>query len=101
MSYPSGVGAATVRALAFGAAFVDADNDSRPDIVTTNGHVVAQIELTDSGQTYAQTHADSAQSGTTIRRHKRKRWAGLFPEDRGPGISIGDYDAMAVRTCFS
>lgn len=91
-SYTSGVGAATVRSLAFGATFVDADNDGWLDIVTTNGHVLSQVELTDRGQTYAQAtqilhnvhgrYTDiSADAGADIRR-----------KIVGRGIAVGDYD---------
>lgn len=92
MSYPSGVGAATVRALAFGAAFIDADNDGRPDIVTTNGHVVAQVELTDSGQTYAQSTQILHNVGGRFEDISASAGADFSRKIVGRGIAIGDYD---------
>jgi hypothetical protein len=91
-SYTSGVGAATVRSLAFGAAFIDADNGGWLDIVTTNGHVLSQVELTDRGQTYAQT----TQVLHNVRGHYTDISADAGADFRrkivGRGIAVGDYD---------
>lgn len=91
-SYTSGIGAATVRPLAFGAAFVDADNDGHPDIVLTNGHVASQIELTDSGQTYAQATQLLHNVGGRFEDISAHVGADFSRKIVGRGIAIGDYD---------
>lgn len=91
-SYPSGVGTATVRALTFGGAFLDADNDGWPDIVMTNGHVVAQIELTDTGQTYAQTTQFLHNIGGRFEDISAQAGADFQRKIVGRGVAVGDYD---------
>lgn len=90
--YSSGLGGATLRPLAFGAAFVDADNDGWADVALTNGHVASQVELTDTGQSYAQP--------TQLLRNVAGRFvdvsagAGIDFSRKivGRGIAVGDYD---------
>jgi hypothetical protein len=91
-SYPSGVGPATVRSLAFGAAFVDADNDGRPDIVLTNGHVLSQVELTDRGQTYAQPTQILRNVGRRFEDVSASAGTDFGRRIVGRGLAIGDYD---------
>jgi hypothetical protein len=91
-SYPSGVGAATMRSLAFGAAFVDADNDGRPDIVITNGHVQSQVELTDRGQTYAQATQILRNVGGRYEDVSASAGVDFSRKIVGRGLAIGDYD---------
>ena len=91
-SYPSGVGAATARSLAFGAAFVDADNDGRPDIVLTNGHVLSQVELTDRGQTFAQSTQILRNLGGRFEDVSASAGPDFSRKIVGRGIAIGDYD---------
>ena len=91
-SYTSGVGAATVQSLAFGAAFVDADNAGWPDIVITNGHVASQIELTDRGQTYAQTMQLLHNIGGHFQDISARAGPDFNRQIVGRGIAIGDYD---------
>ena len=91
-SYPSGVGAATVRSLAFGAAFIDADNDGWLDIVTTNGHVLSQVELTDHGQTYAQTTQLLHNVAGHFTDVSATAGADFSRKIVGRGVAVGDYD---------
>jgi hypothetical protein len=44
VSYPSGVGEATVPYLGWAALFLDYDNDGYPDIFCANGHVYPEVE---------------------------------------------------------
>ncbi len=53
-SYASGLGAATIRLLAFGALFTDAGNRGILDLVFTNGHVFSEIEKVDPSTSYPQ-----------------------------------------------
>ncbi|HLK60510.1 MAG TPA: CRTAC1 family protein, partial [Chthonomonadaceae bacterium] len=91
-SYPSGVGGATTGFLAFGAAFVDADNDGRPDIVFTNGHVLSQVDLTDRVQTYAQPTQILHNIGGKFEDISAHAGADFRRKIVGRGIAIGDYD---------
>jgi hypothetical protein len=93
VSYASGIGASSLTALAFGADFVDVDNDGLLDIVFTNGHVQTEVEKVDSTTSYFQStqlyhnlgkgkFADiSAQAGPDFTR-----------KIVGRGIAVGDYD---------
>ncbi|HLK56376.1 MAG TPA: CRTAC1 family protein, partial [Chthonomonadaceae bacterium] len=93
MSYPSGLGGATVQPLAFGAVFVDASNDGRLDIALTNGHVLSEIQKTDPAQTYAQTTQFFYNLGGG---RFQEISAGAGPDFSrkivGRGIAVGDYD---------
>jgi len=60
--------------------------------VTTNGHVVAQIELTDSGQTYAQTTQILRNLGQRFEDISANAGPDFSRKIVGRGISIGDYD---------
>jgi hypothetical protein len=91
-SYASGVGAATVQSLAFGAAFIDVDNDGLPDIVLTNGHVEAQVELTDPNQTYAQTTQILRNVGGRFEDISVNAGPDFARKIVGRGVAIGDYD---------
>jgi len=93
VSYASGIGASSLTALAFGAAFVDLDNDGLLDIVFSNGHVQSEVERVDSTTSYAQStliyhnlgggkFADvSTQAGPDVLR-----------KIVGRGLAVGDYD---------
>ncbi len=60
-TYPSGLGAGSVRMAGWGAAFVDLDNDGFKDLVTANSHANDRIEEFESRATVRPT----ASSGTT------------------------------------
>ncbi len=92
MSYPSGIGAASVRSLTFGGAFIDADNDSMLDIVMTNGHVVPQVDLTDRGQTYAQPTLIFRNTGGHFEDISNIAGPDFARKIVGRGVAIGDYD---------
>jgi hypothetical protein len=48
------VGRASLKSLTFGAVFCDIDNDTRPDILTANGHVEESVQSMQPDVTYAQ-----------------------------------------------
>lgn len=92
-SFTSGIGAPTLRSLAFGATFVDVDNDGMLDIVFTNGHVQSQVQRVESGATYLQ--------GCQLLHNEGRGRFSDATSNAGPdfqrlilgrGIALGDYD---------
>ena len=53
-SYPSGLGAATLPYVTFGATFIDTENSGVLDIVLVNGHVLSEVDKVDSSTSYPQ-----------------------------------------------
>ncbi len=92
VSYPSGLGGATIKALAFGAAFVDVDNSGWPSIMLTNGHVQSEIEKLDSEQTYAQSLQLLLNKGGHFTDVSANCGEVFNRKIVGRGIAIGDYD---------
>ncbi len=54
VSYPAGVGEATIPFLGWGTFFLDYDNDGRKDLFAANGHVYPEVDGA-IGETYRQT----------------------------------------------
>jgi hypothetical protein len=92
-TYPSGLGTATLLPLAFGACFVDVNNDGLLDVVFTNGHVQSEAERVDRSTSYLQ-------SSQLFRNLGGGRFAEISaaagPDFArkivGRGIAVGDYD---------
>jgi enediyne biosynthesis protein E4 len=79
--------------LGWGAAFLDYDNDTWPDVLLVNGHVYPEVEGKVAGQTFRQARV-------LYRNQQGKRFANVS-ELSGPGITearssrgmaAGDYD---------
>jgi enediyne biosynthesis protein E4 len=92
-SYVSGIGAASLLPLTFGANFVDYDNDGRLDIVLANGHVDSQAERVDATTTYQQS-AQLFHNGGDGRFADASIQAGqdFTRKIVGRGIAVADYD---------
>ncbi|MCS6861750.1 MAG: CRTAC1 family protein [Abditibacteriales bacterium] len=93
-SYQSGVGPLTLRKLAFGASFVDADNDGWLDLVFTNGHVFSEIEKVDPEDSYPQTMQFLRNLGAgRFQDASQQAGAAFARKIVGRGIAVGDYNA--------
>jgi hypothetical protein len=78
LSFPAGVGAATLLYLGFGTGFLDYDNDGWLDLFFANGHVMDDIERYSDVVTWAQTNQ-------------------LF-HNRGPSPSGGRFEDVSAAT---
>jgi hypothetical protein len=91
--YQSGLGAPSLRPLAFGAAFIDYDNDGLLDIVFTNGHVQSLVEKVDSTTSYKQStqlfHNLGKGRFTDV---SAEAGPDFLRKIVGRGIAVGDYD---------
>ncbi len=98
VSYPTGLGAATVPNVAFGCKFFDYDNDGWLDIATANGHVQDNIAEFDAGTAYRQTMQLLRNRGTgqdgriTFEEMSRQAGPDFARKIVGRGLAIGDYD---------
>ncbi|HLH79724.1 MAG TPA: CRTAC1 family protein [Chthonomonas sp.] len=92
-SYPSGIGAASLLPLSFGAVFIDFDNDGLLDIVFTNGHVESQIRKVDPTQTYRQSaQLFQNRDGSHFVDISARAGPDFTRRIVGRGIAVGDYD---------
>ncbi len=92
-SYYSGIGAATLRTLAFGASFVDADNDGLLDIVFTNGHVLSEVEKVDPENSYPQPTQFFRNLGDgRFQDASAEAGPDFLRKIVGRGMALGDYD---------
>ena len=94
VSYPSGIGPAALPYVAFGAKFLDADNDGWLDILIANGHVQDNIDLIENAR-YRQPIQYFQNSGTrpaTFLDDSASVGLRALSPIVGRGIAVGDYD---------
>ncbi len=92
-TYATGLGAASLRQLTFGAGFIDYDNDGLLDIIFTNGHVQSQIHLVDPTQTYRQSlQLFHNKDGSRFQDISAAAGPAFQRRIVGRGLAIGDYD---------
>lgn len=95
MGIASGVGTPTAPFVAFGAKFLDFDNDGWLDLVIANGHVQDNIQQIDSSQTYRQaTQLFHNQGGKPPHFEEVSQTSGeaLKRQIVGRGLAVGDFD---------
>jgi hypothetical protein len=88
-SGPSGVSAASLPLLGWGATFVDADLDGDVDLVTANGHVYPQADAEGTDTSWAQPDLLLLNDGSG--RFEPRPWAGEAPSV-SRAIALGDLD---------
>jgi hypothetical protein len=91
-TYATGISAETVKPLAFSMAFVDADNDGWPDLAVTNGHVLAEIDKTDRGQSFPQPSQILRNVGGRFEDVSSGAGPDITRPIVGRGLAVGDYD---------
>ena len=88
----SGIGPATRPYVGFGVAFLDYDNDTRPDIAIANGHVMANASQLRAGARYAQRNLLLRNTGERFVDMRDAAGPGFAPELVSRGLAAGDID---------
>jgi hypothetical protein len=91
VSYPSGLGAASLPWVKWGTAFVDLDNDGWLDLITANGHVYPQTDKMSSGSGYRQPKLLSLnQKDGTFCDASTQAGPSLLQKDVSRGLAVAD-----------
>ena len=97
VSRSTGIGPMTFRALSWGTAFADLDNDGDLDIVVANGHIYPQVDRhPEMVGTYAQANLLAENRGPgaapTFRDVTGEAGPGFAERWSSRGLAVGDYD---------
>jgi hypothetical protein len=87
-----GIGPATRPYVGFGVAFLDYDNDTRPDLAIANGHVMANAGQLRAGAKYAQRNLLLRNTGQRFVDVREAAGPGFAPEMVSRGLAAGDID---------
>jgi hypothetical protein len=91
VTYQAGLGEPTVPFLAWGAGFLDFDNDGLPDIFIANGHVYPEVDKQDWGTTWAERpQLFRNLDGAKFREVPPARGSGLADVITARGAAFGD-----------
>jgi hypothetical protein len=89
----SGIGAATLPFVGFGAAFLDVDHDTRLDLAIVNGHIMDNASQLRSGAVYAQRKLLFHNTGGRRFVEIGRTAGAAFARERvGRGLATGDVD---------
>jgi hypothetical protein len=91
-TFQAGLGRNT-RFLGWGAAFLDYDNDGRPDILLANGHVYPEVGNTDAEAGYKQRKVLYRNLGNSrFTDVSNTSGAGILEQVSARGLAVGDFD---------
>ena len=90
-TFQAGLGRNT-RFLGWGAAFVDIDNDGRPDILLCNGHVYPEVGDSDPESGYRQRKVLYRNMGGKFQDVSLLAGPGILEPVAGRGMAVGDFD---------
>jgi hypothetical protein len=88
----AGLAPASLRSLTFAALFCDFDLDGQPDILTANGHIDPNAELTGRGVTYRQRLQLFRQENGRFRDVTAEAGPGLQRPGVYRGLAVADFD---------
>ena len=89
----SGLGATNIMNSAFGAQFLDADNDGQRDLLVINGHIMDNIAIYHAGVTYAESKKLYRNLGAGRFTDVSDTQPSAFLDPRvGRGLAVGDFD---------
>ena len=92
VTFPSGIGGASLLLTGWGAGFFDYDNDGDEDILVTNGHVMDNIELLNSSLKYLQPALLLENRAGNYVDVTSNRGGALSTLRAGRGLALGDID---------
>jgi len=89
----AGLAAPTFVRMGWGAAFIDADLDGRPDLFFANGHIFSDVDqFPQLGETYRQKNQLFLNTGGRFRDVSERAGPGLQLAAVGRGLAVGDLD---------
>jgi hypothetical protein len=89
----AGLAATTFTRMGWGAAFLDADLDGRPDLFFANGHIFSDIDqYPQLGETYRQKNQFLLNTGAGFRDVSAGAGAGIQVARSSRGLAVGDLD---------
>ena len=93
VSFASGIGAASLKYMGWGAHFFDYDNDGDEDIIAANGHLFDNVEMFDDVATYPQiNHLYRNDGKGKFTEVSAQSGSGFSPVKVSRGAVLGDYD---------
>lgn len=92
VSFPSGVGAPSMKLTGWGVVFFDYDNDGRDDLIAVNGHAMDNVSLASPDLSYPQPMLLLENRGGHFRDVTGDHGAALSVARPSRGLAVGDYN---------